>query len=89
MPADPTVGYAGLQEYLPGHAEDRFVVLLTDVAVKVPAGSYRGALLTAEWTRLEPDVLTEKFYVKGTGEVREVDVAGGDEHQELASVVHG
>ena len=89
MPADPTVGYAGLQEYLAGHAEDRFVVLLTDVAVKVPAGSYAGALLTAEWTRLEPDVLTEKFYVKGTGEVREVDVAGGDEHQELASVVHG
>jgi hypothetical protein len=89
MPADPTIGYAGLQEYLPGHAEDRFVVLLTDVTVKVPAGSYQGALLTAEWTRLEPDVLTEKFYVKGTGEVREVDVAGGDEHQELASVVHG
>jgi hypothetical protein len=88
MPADPTVGYSGLQEYLAGHAEDRFVVLLTNVPVKVPAGSYSGALLTAEWTRLEPDVLTEKFYVKGTGEVREVDVAGGDEHQELASVVH-
>jgi hypothetical protein len=47
------------------------------------------ASATAEWTRLEPAVLTEKFYVKGTGEVREVDVAGGDEHQELASVVHG
>jgi len=89
MPADPTVGYSGLQEYLAGHAEDRFVVLLTDVAVKVPAGSYSGALLTAEWTRLEPAVLTEKFYVKGTGEVREEDVAGGDEHQELTSVVHG
>jgi len=27
--------------------------------------------------------------VKGTGEVREEDVAGGDEHQELTSVVHG
>jgi hypothetical protein len=58
-------------------------VLLTDSKVKVPAGSYTGALLTAEWTRLEPDVLTEKSYVRGLGEVREVDVAGGDEKLEL------
>ena len=83
MPADPTVGTSGLQEFLAGHAEDRFVVLLTDSKVKVPAGSYTGALLTAEWTRLEPDVLTEKSYVRGIGEVREADVVGGDETLEL------
>jgi hypothetical protein len=87
MPADPQVGTSGLQEFLAGHAEDRFVVLLTDSKVKVPAGSFTGALLTAEWTRLEPDVLTEKSYVRGLGEVREVDVAGGDEKLELVKAV--
>ena len=35
---------------------------------------------------LEPAVFTEKVYVRGIGEVREADVAGGDEHLELASV---
>jgi hypothetical protein len=83
MPAEPHVGTSGLQEFLAGQAEDRFVVLLTDSKVKVPAGSWTDALLTAEWTRLEPDVLTEKSYVRGLGEVREVDVAGGDEKLEL------
>jgi hypothetical protein len=60
-------------------------VLLTDTKVKVPAGSYTGAMLTAEWTRLEPSILTEKSYVSGIGEVREADVVGGDETLELVS----
>ena len=89
MPADPQVGTSGLQEFLAGHAEDRFVVLLTSSKVKVPAGTWSDALLTAEWTRLEPDVLTEKSYVRGLGEVREVDVAGGDEKLELVKATHG
>jgi len=87
MPANPTVGDSGSQEFYPGQAEDHFVVLLTDAKVKVPIGSFSGALLTAEWTPLEPDVLSEKAYVKGTGEVREADVAGGDEKLELVKVV--
>jgi hypothetical protein len=86
MPADPRIGVSGIQEFSAGNAEDRFVVLLTDAKVKVPAGTYTGALLTAEWTRLEPDVLTEKSYANGIGEVREADVAGGDEKLELVKV---
>jgi hypothetical protein len=85
MPADPQVGNAYAQEYYPGHAEDHFVVLLTNVAVKVPAGSYSDAVQTLEWTPLEPDILSEKFYVEGIGEVRELDVVGGDERLELAA----
>src|SRR5439155_26018588 len=87
MPAHPAVGQSGLQEFYAGQAEDHFVVLLTNATVKVPLGSFSGALLTAEWTPLEPGVLSEKFYVKGTGDVREADVAGGDEKLELTKVV--
>ena len=87
MPAHPTVGQSFIQEFYAGQAEDHFVVLLTSTKVKVPLGSFSGVLLTAEWTPLEPDVLSEKFYVKGTGEVREVDVAGGDEKLDLTKVV--
>ena len=83
MPADPRIGVGGPQEIYPGHAEDHYVVLLVDAKVKVPAGAYTDALITAEWTPLEPDVLSEKSYAKGVGEVREADVKGGDEKFEL------
>jgi hypothetical protein len=89
MPADPQVGLSGVQEFYPGHAEDRFVVLLTEAEVKVPAGSYTGVLVTAEWTLLEPDVLSQKAYAKGIGEIREADVAGGDEKLELTKTTAG
>jgi hypothetical protein len=85
MPADPQVGVGGPQEIFPGHAEDHYVVLLTNAMVRVPAGSYN-ALITAEWTPLEPDVLSEKAYAKGIGEISESDVKGGDEKFELVSV---
>src|SRR5258706_6985997 len=87
MPANPVIGQSALQEFYAGQAEDHFVVLLINTKVKVPLGSVNGALLTAEWTLLEPDVLSEKFYVRGTGQVREVDVAGGDEKLELTKIV--
>jgi hypothetical protein len=86
MPADPQIGASGAQEHYPGHAEDYFVVLLTDADVKVAAGSYPTALITAEWTPLEPEVLSEKAYAKGVGELREADVTGGDEQFELATM---
>lgn len=86
MPANPRIGDGGLQELDPGKAEDHFVVLLTDTSVRVPAGTFSNVLLVAVWSRLVPDVLTEKAYVKGTGEVREADVAGGDDVLELVKV---
>jgi hypothetical protein len=43
-------------------------------------------MVTAEWTPLEPDVLSEKVYVQGIGEVREFDVTGSDERFALVSV---
>ncbi len=86
MPADPRIGQSFQQEFYAGQAEDHFVVLLVSTPVKVRYGSFTDALLTAEWTPLEPDVLGEKYYVKGVGLVKELDVTGGVERLELVSV---
>ena len=86
MPANPVIGYAGRQEIYSGHADDRYVILLTGEAVKVPLGSYADTLTTVEWTVLEPDVLSEKVYVRGIGEVKEFDVRGGTELLQLTKI---
>jgi hypothetical protein len=86
MPVDPQVGQSFSQEFYKGHAEDHFVVLLRNATVKVAYGSFRGALLTAEWTPLEPNALGEKFYVKGVGQVMERSLAGESEKMELVAL---
>ena len=86
MPAAPKVGATGRQEYLKGHAEDHFRVVGLHVKVRSPALSSAQALLTEEWSPLEPGVLERKFYVRGVGTVRERTVKGGDERNALASV---
>jgi len=86
MPAHPAVGQTGRQEYLKGHAEDHFQVVSLDAAVRAPFTSSRHALLTKEWTPLEPGVIDHKYYVRGIGTVLEQTVKGGDERNELISV---
>ncbi len=89
MPAHPKVGQTFRQEFLKGHAEDHFKILSKKARVQVPALSSKHALKTKEWTPLEPDVVSNKYYVKGIGNVREIDVKGSDEHLELVSVQKG
>ncbi len=86
MEADPVVGHSFRQEYYPGHAEDQFKVVNLAAGVHVPYGSFTGALLTQEWTALEPDVLDHKYYVRGVGEVSETSVKGPTEKSFLVSV---
>jgi len=86
MPAHPAVGVSGRQEYLKGHAEDRFRVKALNAKVSVPALSSTHALLTEEWSPLEPGVLDHKLYVRGTGIVLDETVKGGDERNALISV---
>ena len=88
MPAKPEIGQSFRQEYLAGEAEDHFVILLLDQRVEVPYRSFDKALITAEWTPLEPDVLSEKAYAKGIGQIDEKDVAGGNEELHLVSVAN-
>jgi len=89
MEADPFVGHQFRQEYYQGHAEDRYRVLDLSASVTVPFGSFASALLTMEWTALEPDVLDHKYYVRGVGEVAELSVRGPMEQARLVSVTTG
>jgi hypothetical protein len=86
MPADPKAADAYRQEYLRGNAEDQAWIVANDEHVKEPAGSYAHVVRSYEWTRLEPDVVSVKFYAPGVGIVAERDVAGGTEKFELISV---
>jgi hypothetical protein len=76
MPSRPRVGERGLMEYWKGHAEDHFQVT-----------SIRGnTMTTKEWTPLEPGVRDRKVYRRGTGEIGEETVKGGNERFTLVSV---
>ena len=86
MPAHPRRGQSGIQEMYPGEAEDRFRVLDLDAIVETRAAVTSHALLTREWTPLEPGVVDRKYYVRGIGTVLEETVRGGDERNELVGV---
>jgi hypothetical protein len=87
MPAHPRVGQTFQQEFYRGHAEDRFTVTGLTAAVRVPWIASREALRTRERTRLEPGVVDGKFYLKGIGAVKEVQLRGPGPREllELAS----
>ena len=53
---------------------------------RTPAARSDHALLTREWTPLEPGVVDHKHYVRGVGTAREETVRGGDELNELVAV---
>jgi hypothetical protein len=89
MPAHPRVGEAHRQEFLKGQAEDHFRVLSLRAHVRSPYISSKHALLTKEWTPLEPGTIDHKLYVHGVGTVLEQTVKGGDERNVLVSVSHG
>jgi len=86
MPAHPKIGQSGLEEYYKGHAEDHFQVLSLSASVRVPFLSSTHALLTKEWTPLEPKVLDHKYYVRGIGMVKEASIKGPREIGLLVSV---
>ncbi len=83
MLAHPRVGRHYRQEYYAGQAEDHARVLSLGEQAQVPAGHYKSALLTKEWTPLEPDVLEYKLYARGVGVVLSMTVSGGPEWEEL------
>jgi hypothetical protein len=52
------------------------------------ADRYPRALLTEEWTPLEPGRIDHKYYVRGIGEVSEETFKGPLETSKLVSVSH-
>ncbi len=86
MFAHPKVGRSAQQEFYKGEAEDHFQVLSLRASVRVPYVASAWALLTREWTPLEPGTIDHKLYVRGIGTVLEQSVKGGSERLELVSV---
>ena len=85
----PHVGQSARQEYYKGHAEDHFQILSLHATVSVPYVTSHKALLTKEWTPLEPGVVDHKYYVRGIGTVKELSVKGGTESAVLVSMKSG
>jgi hypothetical protein len=88
MPVDPTITDAYRQEFLKGHAEDQAWIVATHEQLRVPYGKLDQIVRSYEWTRLEPNVVSVKFYAPHLGIVSERDVAGGTENLELVNVRH-
>jgi hypothetical protein len=89
MTTHPAVGDAFRQEYWPGHAEDQYWLVDLNRRVVVPYGAFHHAALTLEWSRLEPNVIDRKLYVRGIGNVSEVTAQGPHETAELVSYRRG
>ena len=85
----PRPGDSARQEYLKGEAEDHFQVVTIGVEATVPFKGFHGAMLTKEWTPLEPGVIDHKYYARGIGTVLEQTVKGGNERNELVSFRRG
>lgn len=86
--AHPRVGDTHRQEDFPGHAEDHYLVLDTSARADVPVLWSRHAVLTMEWTPLEPGVVDHKYYVRDLGVVAEQSARGPREAARLVSVRH-
>ena len=89
LPANPRVGQTGRQEYYKGQAEDHYRVKSVSTQVKTPGAASADAVLTEEWTPLEPGVIDHKYYVRGVGTALEQTVKGGVERNTLISVRRG
>ncbi|MDT4921367.1 MAG: hypothetical protein QOI15_2269 [Pseudonocardiales bacterium] len=87
MQAHPQLDRRFRQEWYAGSAEDTFSVRDRTARVTVPAGTYTHALRTAEHSRLEPNVIDNKYYVRGIGEVQEIAVHGPQERLGLVEVL--
>jgi len=86
MPGNPRAGDRYRQEYYPpGEALDQARVLGFSSTVTVPYGTFKRALVTSEYSPLEPQT-EQKYYVAGVGEILERVVKGHHEQFQLVSV---
>jgi hypothetical protein len=87
--AEPKQGLAYREEYYADKAEDAAEVLGVEGKVQVPFGFFRDAMITRNYSAIEPRVEELKFYAKGIGPVLELLVSGGSGRTELLSYVKG
>jgi hypothetical protein len=88
MKAHPAVGDFYRQEFSLSNAEDFAETLSLNEVVTVPFGTFNHCLKSQEKSPLEPDVLEDKFYAPGVGNILTVDVHTG-ERTELVRIITG
>ena len=86
MKAHPAIGDFYRQEFSLDTAEDFAETLSLTETVNVPAGSFTRCLKSQETTPLETDLLEDKYYAPGVGNVLTVDVRTGDT-EELVQII--
>ena len=59
-------------------------MLSVDGKVQVPCGMFRDAMITRNYSGIEPNVEELKYYARGVGPVLELLVSGGAGREELA-----
>ena len=89
MLAQPQVGAFYRQEFLRGEAEDVARVLDVGATVKSGSSTYRDAIVTEDFTALEPKVVEHKTYAPGIGLIQAKTVKGGTGVERLSDVRTG
>jgi hypothetical protein len=88
MKAHPAVGDFYRQEFSLNNAEDFAQTLSVDEVVTLRTRTFNHCLKSAETTPLEPDLLEDKFYAPGVGNILTVDVNTGA-RSELVRIIRG
>lgn len=78
MEAHPRVGDFYRQEFDLANAEDFAEVTGLNATATVPVGTFNHCVKTRETTPLEPDLVEEKFYARGVGNILTIDHVTGE-----------
>jgi len=78
MKADPLPGDEYYQEYYPGVAEDKGMVIAVGLSVKTKYGSFSNCVQTKDWNPLEPGEEEYKYFCPGIGFVYESEIDGSE-----------
>lgn len=81
MWADPAahVNEEYYQEYYAGEAEDQGQVLSLTESISIPFGAFENVVKTYDFSSLDPDLKENKFYARGIGLIKEIDMSTGEE----------
>lgn len=73
------LGKSYFLEYYKGEAEDAATLISVSEDVIVPYGSFEDVVQTYDYTPLAPDAREHKFFAKGVGEIKSINIVTGDE----------
>jgi hypothetical protein len=88
MEAKPKVGDNYRQEYAISDAEDNAEVIALSQTISVNGKTYKNALVTHEFSGLEPSATERKFYVPNVGFVLVIDDETGDRSELVSITTH-